>query len=79
MLTVLNYLRVRYMDEKAQGIVEYALLLVFVVTIAIAVLFNNDNSLQTAITDAFGKVSDLVKNHGNEAAAGGGGDTPVKP
>ena len=26
MLEILNYLRVRYMDEKAQGIVEYALL-----------------------------------------------------
>ena len=67
MLEVLNYLRVRYMDEKAQGIVEYALLLVFVVTIAIAVLFNgSDNSLQSAITSAFGKVSTLVSNHGNE-------------
>ena len=65
MLEVLNYLRVRYMDEKAQGIVEYALLLVFVVTIAITVLFNDNNSLQSSIEAAFKKVSDLVSKHGN--------------
>lgn len=65
MFEILTYLKNRYLTEKAQGITEYALLLVFVVTIAIAVLFNNNNSLQTAITNAFGKVSNLVNQHGN--------------
>lgn len=65
MFEIIMYLKDRYLTEKAQGITEYALLLVFVVTIAIAVLFNNNNSLQTAITNAFGKVSNLVNQHGN--------------
>lgn len=66
MFEIFTYLKNRYLTEKAQGITEYALLLVFVVTVAIAVLFNNDNSLQTAITSAFSKVSTLISNHGNE-------------
>lgn len=66
MFEIIMYLKNRYLTEKAQGITEYALLLVFVVTIAIAVLFNNDNSLQTAITNAFNKVTTLITNHGNE-------------
>lgn len=55
MLEILNYFRVRYMDEKAQGIVEYALLLVFVVGIAGAVLLTNGD-LYNGIITAFGKV-----------------------
>lgn len=55
MLEILNYLRARYMDEKAQGIVEYALLLVFVVGIAGAVLLTNGD-LYNGIITAFGKV-----------------------
>ncbi len=55
MLEILNYLRVRYMDEKAQGIVEYALLLVFVVGIASAVLLTNGD-LYNGIITAFGNV-----------------------
>lgn len=34
MFTVLNYLRVRYLGQKGQGIVEYALILAFVVGLA---------------------------------------------
>ena len=41
MLEILNYLRGRYMSEKAQGMVEYALILAFVVALAI-VLTNTD-------------------------------------
>lgn len=65
MFEIIRYLKNRYLTEKAQGITEYALLLVFVVTVAIAVLFNKDNSLQTAITAAFGKVSSLITAKGN--------------
>lgn len=42
MLQILNYLRVRYVSEKAQGIVEYALLLALVVVVG-AVLIGNSN------------------------------------
>lgn len=65
MFEIIRYLKNRYLTEKAQGITEYALLLVFVVTVAIAVLFNENNSLQTAITAAFGKVNSLITNKGN--------------
>lgn len=65
MFEIIRYLKNRYLTEKAQGITEYALLLVFVVTVAIAVLFNENNSLQTAITSAFGKVSSLITAKGN--------------
>lgn len=36
MIEILNYLKARYVSEKAQGIVEYALILAFVVILAIA-------------------------------------------
>lgn len=65
MFEIIRYLKNRYLTEKAQGITEYALLLVFVVTVAIAVLFNENNSLQTAITAAFNKVNTLITNKGN--------------
>ena len=50
MFTVLNYLRVRYLGQKGQGIVEYALILAFVVGLA-AVLTNTGG-----LKDAVGKV-----------------------
>lgn len=65
MFEIIRYLKNRYLTEKAQGITEYALLLVFVVTVAIAVLFNENNSLQTAITAAFNKVNSLITSKGN--------------
>ena len=36
MIEILKYLKARYVSEKAQGIVEYALILAFVVILAIA-------------------------------------------
>ena len=51
---MMEYLKVRYLSEKGQGIVEYALLLVFVVGIAVVVL-NTD--LTTSIKAAFTKVT----------------------
>lgn len=63
MLEVLNYLKNRYISEKAQGIVEYALLLAFVVAIAAAVLtVSNSNGLGGAINAAFGKVSNQINS-----------------
>ena len=54
MKEMMEYLKVRYLSEKGQGIVEYALLLVFVVGIAVVVL-NTD--LTTSIKAAFNKVT----------------------
>ena len=36
MVEIINYLKARYVSEKAQGIVEYALVLAFVAVVAAA-------------------------------------------
>lgn len=52
MFTILEHLKNRYMSQKAQGIVEYALILAFVVAIAIFIT-TGDGSLKKAIQDVF--------------------------
>ena len=59
MFTILYHLKNRYMSQKAQGIVEYALILAFVVVVA-AVLVG-DNSLGSAIKSIFGAAKDQVQ------------------
>ena len=49
-----------YKNEKAQGIVEYALILAFIVGVAVA-LFNS-NGLANAISEAFFNVSETINN-----------------
>ena len=51
MFTILYHLKNRYMSQKAQGIVEYALILAVVVVVA-AVL-TTDNGLSEAIKGVF--------------------------
>lgn len=58
MFTILEHLKNRYMSQKAQGIVEYALILAFVVVVA-AVL-TTDNGLKDAITGVFGNAAEQV-------------------
>lgn len=67
MLQILNYLRVRYVSEKAQGIVEYALLLALVVVVG-AVLIGN-NSMATSIQTIFNNVKDLLTNAADSTKA----------
>ncbi len=67
MLQILNYLRVRYVSEKAQGIVEYALLLALVVVVG-SVLIGN-NSLATSIKTIFNNVKDLLTNAADSTKA----------
>ena len=55
MFTVLNYLRVRYLGQKGQGIVEYALILAFVVAVAAAL--TNEGDLQKAVGNVFNKAT----------------------
>ena len=64
MFTILYHLKNRYMSQKAQGIVEYALILAFVVAIAIFIT-SGDNSLSESIKGVFTKTADQVKNTGN--------------
>lgn len=52
MFTILYHLKNRYLSQKAQGIVEYALILAFVVAIAIFITTGND-SLSGAIKGVF--------------------------
>lgn len=61
MLAVLNYLKVRYLGEKGQGMVEYALILAFVVAVAGFVFAQNTNGgLGQAINGIVTRVSKAV-------------------
>lgn len=60
MFTILYHLKNRYMSQKAQGIVEYALILAFVVAIAIFIT-SGDNNLSEAVQGVFSKTADQVK------------------
>ncbi len=62
MKEIMEYLKARYMSEKAQGIVEYALILAFVVAIAAFVgsngtLTNKISTVFQNVTNAFGGAS----------------------
>ena len=60
MFTILYHLKNRYLSQKAQGIVEYALILAFVVAIAIFIT-TGDGSLKTAIQGVFSDTANQVK------------------
>lgn len=62
MMEIYEYLKARYVSEKAQGIVEYALILAFVVAIAGVALFSTSTGLGGAINTAFQKVSTAITN-----------------
>ena len=56
MKEIMEYLKVRYCSEKGQGIMEYALILAFVVVVAAAIGTGGD--LQTKVKAVF---DNLVK------------------
>lgn len=60
MFTILYHLKNRYLSQKAQGIVEYALILAFVVAIAVFITAG-DSSLSESIKGVFTKTSEQVK------------------
>lgn len=66
MFTVLNYLRVRYLGQKGQGIVEYALILAFVVAVAAAL--TNEGTLQKAVSAVFTKATNQLTTTTNTNA-----------
>ena len=60
MLEMLKYLKACYVSEKAQGMVEYSLILAFVVIIA-AALFGT-TGIQQSIANVFTSVNHLLAN-----------------
>ena len=60
MFTILYHLKNRYLSQKAQGIVEYALILAFVVAIAIFIT-SGEGNLKDAVQGVFTKTSNQVK------------------
>lgn len=59
MKEIIDYVKARYLSEKAQGIVEYALILAFIVIVAVAV--GNGGALQTKVKNAFDGVAGMFK------------------
>ena len=60
MFTILYHLKNRYLSQKAQGIVEYALILAFVVAIAIFIT-NSNGGLKGAIQGLFNDTAEQLK------------------
>ena len=54
MVEIINYLKARYLSEKAQGIVEYALVLAFVAVVATAL--GTNGGLTNKVKDAFNAI-----------------------
>lgn len=63
MLEMMMYLKDRYMSEKAQGMVEYALIIAFVVAIAVAL--SSNGGLSEAISGVFGSAASRISGSGN--------------
>ncbi len=57
-----DYFKARYLSEKGQGIVEYALILAFVVVVAAAI--SNSGALQTGVKKAFDDMAGMFKSNG---------------
>ena len=58
------------LGEKGQGVVEYALILAFVVALVVLALGTNDDGIGKAIGDLFDSTAGKINN-----AAGTGGGT----
>ncbi|WP_294160621.1 Flp family type IVb pilin [uncultured Selenomonas sp.] len=62
MIQIFEYLKARYVSEKAQGIVEYALILAFVVVLAIAL--TNAGGLADKVKGVFTSVGSQLDKTG---------------
>lgn len=60
MKEIMEYLKVRYCSEKGQGIMEYALILAFVVVVAAAIA--NGGDLRIKVAKAFTDMADKFGN-----------------
>ena len=62
MLAMLNYLKVRYLGEKGQGMVEYVAILAFVVVVAGIVFYQGtDKGVGKALSDAIESITNKIK------------------
>ena len=68
MFTILYHLKNRYMSQKAQGIVEYALILAFVVVVAAALLSGGD--LSNAVKGIFDNTASQLSNASSATSSG---------
>ncbi len=59
MLEIMYHLKNRYMSQRAQGIVEYAIVIAFVIVIGWALLGTN-NGLDVQIKEIFSKLWTLL-------------------
>lgn len=68
MLSYLNYFKTRYLGQKGQGMVEYAVIIAVVVAIGVALIGGDNAALAT-------KVSDLYQSVFSKAATSIGGNS----
>lgn len=69
MVKCLWYAKDRYLSQKAQGMVEYALIIAFVVAIAVAL--SSDGGLASAIKGVFTSASDQINGTGGTGGTSG--------
>lgn len=67
MLEVFNYLKARYVSEKAQGLVEYAILLAFVVVVGAIIVGSGDNTIAGSVSKIFTKVQSILSDAASKA------------
>lgn len=61
MLEIVEYLKARYFNEKGQDLVEYALLLAFVVAVG-AIIVGSDTSISKSVNTIFTKAQTVLSN-----------------
>jgi len=61
MMAMFSYVNARYLNGKGQGIVEYALILAFVIAVAAALLAGGD--IRTAVTNIFTNVANALTDN----------------
>lgn len=61
MLEIVKYLKARYLTEKGQDLVEYALLLAFVVAVG-AVIVGGTDSISDSVKAIFGKAKSIMND-----------------
>lgn len=67
MLEVFNYLKARYVSEKAQGLVEYAILLAFVVVVGAIIVGSGDKTIAGSVSTIFTKVQSILSDAASKA------------
>lgn len=61
MLEIVKYLKARYLSEKGQDLVEYALLLALVVVVGAVIVGGTDN-IASHVQSIFNKTKNVVNN-----------------